>query len=223
MLLSFLQIGLLVGKFSIFISLLVSFMILLDFKKLPLLFRIFGLFFIGSSSIDLINHSFALAGLNNLLFVHLFTVIEFCTMTLFFKEVSKMHNSSLNFQLLLWPGLILIILNSLFIQGLDMFSSYSASMVAAMVIVLSIRFFYHTMDVEENDLLSLSKKVVGLLLVYYSISLVVITFSNEMLNIPSEWQNMVWFMRGIVLMVFRLMIGLFFWQYFSQKRPRLSL
>ena len=79
-------------------------------------------------------------------------------MTLFFREVSKMHNSRLNFELLIWPGLIFIILNTLFIQGLDMFSSYSASMVAAMVIVLSVRFLYHTMDSEPNHQLTLSKK-----------------------------------------------------------------
>jgi len=217
MLLSFMQVGLFVGKISIFIGLLVSLLILIDFKKLPVFFRLLALFYIGSASIDLINHSFAVSGLNNLLFVHLFTFIEFCTMTLFFREVSKMHNSRLNFELLIWPGLIFIILNTLFIQGLDMFSSYSASMVAAMVIVLSVRFLYHTMDSEPSHQLTLSKKVIGLLLVYYSISLVVITFSNEMLSIPREWQNGVWFIRSIVLLVFRVMIGIYYWQYFKQS------
>lgn len=217
MLFSFLQIGFFVGKISIFIGLLVSLLILIDFRKLPVFFRLLALFYIGSASIDLINHSFAVSGLNSLLFVHLFTFIEFCTMTLFFREVSKMHHSRLNFELLIWPGLILIILNTLFIQGLDMFSSYSASMVAAMVIVLSVRFLYHTMDSETSHQLSLSKKVIGLLLVYYSISLVVITFSNEMLSIPREWQNGVWFIRGIVLLVFRVMIGIYYWQYFKQS------
>ena len=192
-------------------------LILIDFKKLPVFFRLLALFYIGSASIDLINHSFAVSGLNNLLFVHLFTFIEFCTMTLFFREVSKMHNSRLNFELLIWPGLIFIILNTLFIQGLDMFSSYSASMVAAMVIVLSVRFLYHTMDSEPSHQLTLSKKVIGLLLVYYSISLVVITFSNEMLSIPREWQNGVWFIRGIVLLLFRVMIGIYYWQYFKHS------
>lgn len=217
MLLSFLQIGFFVGKISIFIGLLASFLMLFDFRKLPLFFRLLALFYIGSASIDLINHSFAVSGLNNLLFVHLFTLIEFCTMTLFFREVSKMHNSRLNFGLLLWPGIILIILNTLFIQGLDMFSSYSASMVAAMVIVLSVRFLYHTMDSDQSQLQILSKKVISLLLVYYSISLVVITFSNEMLSIPREWQNAVWFTRSFVLLVFRVMIGIYYWQYFKQS------
>jgi hypothetical protein len=217
MLLSFLQVGLFVGKISIFIGLLVSLLILIDFNKLPQFFRLLALFYIGSASIDLINHSLAIAGLNNLLFVHLFTFIEFCTMTLFFREVSKMHHSGLNFNLLLWPGLVFVILNTLFIQGLDIFSSYSASMVAAMVIVLSVRFLYHTMDSEQDSQLSLAKKVIPLLLVYYSISLVVLTFSNEMLSISREWQGAVWFIRGMVLLVFRLMIGIYYWQYFKQS------
>lgn len=214
----FLKLTYIFGQVSILIGMITSLLILIRFNKVPVEMQIFGIYFIISSCIDLIILTSAQANITNLAFVHLFTLIEFTFMVLFFRACSQWHASKINFSLLLWPGMALILINSLFVQGLDVFSSYSASLVAGIVVALSIRFLYHTMDMEEAIFLGILKKIVGFLLVYYAVSMVVIVFSNQLLTIPIEWHRMIWIIRGMTLMALRIMVGYVVIKYFIRSQ-----
>lgn len=196
-----------IGHSSIVVSFFLSLFVLLQYRALPSVLKIFGLYLIFSFCTEIITTSMMWAGRNNLIYIHCFTLIEFWVLTLFFKECNKYHPSILPYHFILMGGALVIILNSIFVQPLYEFNSYTASMVGWIVILYIIRFLYHTMDLEANHTLSTVKKLVVWMLVYYAATAVVLAFSNEMLGIPKDWQRAVWLVRSFILLMVRIGFG----------------
>ncbi|MBK7222298.1 MAG: hypothetical protein IPH94_13520 [Saprospiraceae bacterium] len=169
--------------------------------------QLIGIYLIFSFCTEIITTSMMWAGRNNLTYIHCFTLIEFWVLSLFFKECNKHHPSMLPYYYILMGGTVIILLNSLFVQPLYEFNSYTASMVGWIIILYCIRFLYHTMDLEPSHPLLMIKKLVVWMLVYYAATAVVLAFSNEMLGIPKDWQRGVWLLRSFILLIVRMAIG----------------
>lgn len=195
------------GHVSIVVSFILSLLVLWRFKKLDRTLQLIGIYLIFSFCTEIITTSMMWAGRNNLIYIHCFTLIEFWVLSLFFKECNKHHPSMLPYNYILMGGTVIILLNSLFVQPLYEFNSYTASMVGWIIILYCIRFLYHTMDLEPSHPLLMIKKLVVWMLVYYAATAVILAFSNEMLGIPKEWQRGVWLLRSFILLIVRIAIG----------------
>jgi len=154
--------------------------------------------------------SLAENNISNLFLFHVNTLIEFWFLIIFFHASDKKYGKKFPLDIVLSIGVIMIMVNTLFIQKLDTFNSYSATLVNIALLISSFRFFFNTMDAEITDELKTLKVVVSCLLLVFGTSLIVLLFSNAMLDISTTYQLYIWAFRGILILVTKVIIGFLF-------------
>jgi len=154
--------------------------------------------------------SLAENNISNLFLFHVNTLIEFWFLIIFFHASDKKYGKKFPLGFVLSIGVIMIMVNTLFIQKLDTFNSYSATLVNIVLLISSFRFFFNTMDAEITDELKTLKVVVSCLLLVFGTSLIVLLFSNAMLDIATTYQLYIWDFRGILILVTKVIIGFLF-------------
>jgi hypothetical protein len=76
------------------------------------------------------------------------------------------------------------------------------------------------MDAEVTDELKTIKIIVSCLLLVFGTSLIVLLFSNAMLDISTTYQLYIWDFRGILILVTKVIIGFVFANLVYQSRTK---
>lgn len=178
---------------------------LIYYAKLDHVFQIFALYLIVSGSFDLVSNAMADMGQNNLMYLHLFTLVELILLGSFFRSISRRISSNQVWKMIFTVLIFGVVGNSLFIQSLGKFNSYSST--ACSIFILFTCVWYFTQSLSERvtrRVRSIHWIVVGLF-IYHSVSMVIMIFSNLLLQLESDGKAAIWITRAIIIVITKLL------------------
>lgn len=157
---------------------------------------------------------------NNLPLLHLHTLGEFLLLSYFY--VGLLNAPSLlsqNFKGTTITIALLIICNTLFLQSIYGFNTYSKTMVQFILIIYAILYFF---DLSEQDALEIMDKkylrlINSAILIYYSGSLFIFMFSNYFLQNNLNLPSGLWAFNTILNLVFLSLVSFSLWQIIYRK------
>ena len=167
-----------------------------------------------SAIISFTSIALAESGQNNLPLLHLFTLLEGVLILLFYQKCldSYLHRI---FFLIAGTGFVCFcFIDSLFIQNIFKFNTYSRFAEAFMIVCLALYFFYVTLGIETKEQWyrnSLILVNIGLLL-YFSSSLLLFLFSQVLLS-NRQINIAAWVIHATLVMIMYILFAIGFLQY----------
>jgi hypothetical protein len=168
--------------------------------------RIYIIYMLLGSIIELVATSFSRVGRNNLVFIHLDTLLSFIVLTLFFANMFSIAKDR-NLKLVLLTGASLIIINSICFQPITTYNSHTLTAVGAYIIGCCLYYFYRFIDqLQTNTQDIFTKYAVWSIFVLHIISIVVFILGNSLLEVENPAQAIIWFVRALIMLFIKAMI-----------------
>lgn len=179
----------------------------IQYKSFDKSLKILTVYFVLAFFAELTSYFLAKNSINNLFIFHIFSLIEYGLLFLFFKELFFDFRKKKLIDLLIILGLLFLILNSLYIQGLNKFNSYGLAFVSSSIMALSILFYKTLLDKGELGLsFEKHKWIVFGIFMSHAVSIVVLLFSNAISGFDKSNQLIVWILRAILSGMAKLII-----------------
>lgn len=189
------------------VSVLTAFLVIFKFRKFTDYLQYYIFWLINGAFMEILSMILAFYGITNLFVFHLNALTEFSILVLFFNALFTEKNGK-GIRLVLYPGISLILLNSVFIQPPDTINSYPLTLISFGTMLIAIFYFIKLTDIE----MSLDNKLfrtilVGSVFIMHGTSLFPLLFGNYlMVNFDWNSQMMVWLVRASVIMIVKLII-----------------
>jgi hypothetical protein len=156
--------------------------------------------------------------IHNIYLIHVHSLIEYGLLIVFFDKLFTKAGKKSPI-IMLYPGLALILFNSVFIQKIDTFNSYSLTAISFVVVLLCIYYFYVLSDLNYT----LDKKLflsitVGSVFILHTSSLIPLLFSNFLLNAKSENEIVIWLLRALIILIIKILTFYALLPYLFSKR-----
>ena len=185
------------------------------YKSLPEPIRLLSHYLFFNLLIEVCAKTIPFPNNNNLPLLHLYTLGEFVLLSLFFKSLIKKPSA---FQKYFWVFiglfLVLIIGNTIFLQGIFEFNSYAKTGVQVVLITYSVLYFYNLSN--EVDLTNPYQKSLRLinsaLLIYFSGSLFIFMFSNYLTKHKIDIHHGFWAFNAFLNLVFQILVLVGIWR-----------
>jgi len=162
------------------------------------------IYYVISAVVSMLSETFSLNFGTNIFIFHLYSIAELIILGKVFMFLLRPIKFRLNFNLLFWFILLLTILNSLFVQGLDEFNSISATIISLFVISMSIIYFNHSLNNPQPTKEDICVKwLVIAIFLYHSVSLIVFMFSNFMF---AKDDILIWNVRAILVVLTKVVV-----------------
>lgn len=188
-------------------------------KALPKEIKTLGLFLAVDLLTELSAGWLSGKGINNMPLLHFYTLLEFATLSVFYKGVLLRWRF---FQTWFWGWVsavvILLLCNSLFVEPIMGFNSNAKTLVQAVMIGYAVGHFFGSFG--KSDFTKPRPFALALInsgiLVYYSGSLFVFMFS-KILNDPAnpssaQVQAVFWLLNSFLFLIFQLLILVALWK-----------
>jgi hypothetical protein len=162
---------------------------------------------------------------NNLFGLHIYTIVQFVVLTLFFRNCFKIFNIKFKYFLILGIGICPILLNSIFIQPLDTFNSYTRFLVELYMILISIFLFIVLIQNRKHDqqYMQASVTFISTLFIEASGSLIFYLYSNKIIKMDKYYSDILFDIRLGVNYVVMLLISYGLYQIYMKNRTNLKL
>lgn len=145
--------------------------------------------------------------INNLLGLHIYTLLEFFILVIFFFYILKKLDFKLPIKKIIIIGGLLIISNSIFFQPFHVFPSNSRIAVEFFIILLCI--FYLVLMIKYTRKKNSYKPInlfISAILVKSSFSSVLYLFSNSIMKMQTELRDQLWTFRVFINLVATILI-----------------
>lgn len=171
------------------------------FRELPSFARVIALLLLLSGVSQLVVIFLANAGVNNLPVFHAYTLVEVLLLLWFFHHLPDAATATNYLYIIGGIFLVFTLLNTLFIQNLFHFNSYSRSIEALLVLFLCLGYFGRQL-LEDR----LSFKQAGLwfvigLFIYFSSSFALFVVSNLSLALDKYFDWIMWNIHATMLLI----------------------
>lgn len=192
----------------ILVILFVSIILLVrNWKQMPQGFKVLSVYLFWNLLIEMVVLSLP-KGTNNLPLLHLHTVVEFVLFSFLYREIGLFDRLGRQGFFLFSGGVILLlILNSVFLQDIYSYNSYAKTLVQVCLIIFALAYLF---EFREK-----SKEVPGFsyvnsaILIYYSGSLFVFMFGNALLG--NKYNDTFWFINSLLNLAFQILILIGIW------------
>ena len=206
----------------VFLTLLVGFISILYYRRFGSVEKFFVYYIWMSAFFELFAMSVNLESVNNVLVdygwknnlpgLHLFTILQFILLVLFFSRVLQKYLVDFLWKIVLIIGSLLILANSIFIQSIFEFNSYSKTVVELAIILASMFYFVKLMlsDIIKDHNVVLTYFVTAVF-VNASVSILIHLFSNSIMQMEQEFLTQLWNVRTMVniLTQFIILYGIY--------------
>ncbi|MCB0647290.1 MAG: hypothetical protein KDC49_11540 [Saprospiraceae bacterium] len=146
-------------------------------------------------------------GINNLFLFHVYALSEVLLLSFLFAKLPGAWDKPSE-NLLRWAVVLLILVNSIFIQKIDTFNSYGLTLSGLVVIFYCVRFFLKMIDMGIAGLeFHTQKWLVSGIFLAQLVSLVVLFCSNFILSFERDIQLLVWISRSLFVLLSKLIIA----------------
>lgn len=200
---------------TIILSVVLALAIILKFSQLSLPLKFVGVYLIVGASIEIVSSAYFSVEQSNLVFLHLFSFFEIVFLTHLFHVLFKILNSTIKIYYIAIPGIIFVILNSIFIQDIYQLNTYSSILTSTYIIGYCIHFFVLILDFKApNSQFATLKWFIICLFIFHSISLGFMVFGSLLKDLSRQAQSIVWTFRGAVMLVTKVILIASFAQLF---------
>lgn len=157
---------------------------------------------------------------NNLPGLHLYTLFQFILLTLFFNACFKELSDRFKYKWVLAIGTVGIITNSIFVQSIFTYNSYSKSLVELYVIIMSLTLFKLLLSDKTHEQAEMKPSVsfVSAVFLQSSVSIIFYIYSNDIMNMKASLMNFIMALRIVInyISMFIIIFGL--WQISTKKK-----
>ena len=195
------------------------FLIWRRYSRLPLPFKWLAVFQIINLITLVVSGILFDRAINNLPLLHLYTILEFLALSLFFRSLIKNPTwLPRHFWIFVLSVISLMLLNSAFLQSIYEFNSYAKTLVQVIIITYCVLYFYNlSNEVDHTDSFQRSLRLINsALIVYYSGSLFIFMFSNLFLSNAVRMPSGLWLFNALLYLVFQLLILISVWGTFRR-------
>jgi hypothetical protein len=179
------------------ITLITALFFLFNYSKFGPAPKAFGYYLVLRAIFEVLASMLMEGGSNNLPYLHLYTLFEFLFLMYFFSRVFVPGRS---WALAAGIGGLIIILNSLFVQDINEFNSYSKSLVCLTFILMSIYTLFKIFGRYNRDVMDAYavKLFCYGLLINLAGSFTLYLFSNLIVLLSLETQQALWVVNVIL-------------------------
>lgn len=190
------------------IHILLSVCIIVTLFKSSAELKLISVYLLIAIFVDVLSSKLAYAGYNNLFILHIYSLVEFILFSTIIFKLLKNRRQKQGILIAGVIGIILIILNTIFIQSLDQFNSYSAAFVSFSIILYCILYFSQLINLSDTTTVEMTviKWIIIMLFIYHNINLIALFFSNSLLNLTEKSFMIIFFIRLIVTIITRSII-----------------
>lgn len=153
----------------------------------------------------------------NLPLLHIYTIGEFLLLSLFYEQLLPKR---FFWNRLFWPFtgvvLLLIILNSLYLQPPETFNSNARTLVQVVYIIFAVQYFFYLTSSEDAAAPSL-RWINSAVLIYYSGSLFIFMLSNYLQQRGIAMPRSFWAFNGFLNLIYQLLILRGLWMGVSRQ------
>lgn len=212
------SLNLLISMFS-YVVLLINILMCSSFlKKTNSFFKWLDLFLILGFIIQICMMFFYLKSSNNLPFVHIYALLEFILLSLFYKEILTKYILFQKNQIYFIIGIsILIVLNTIFLQPLNTFNSNIKSLTQIIYIGYAIAYFFQAPFEKNNPLHQFLNLINSAILLYYAGSLFIFMFSSIFPKM-SDFHRIFWVANALLYIIFQLLVFAALWTFQRQTK-----
>ncbi len=146
---------------------------------------------------------------NNLPLLHVLTVVQIIVWPYFYSKVMRPDATYRKYMpWIMGVGLVLVVFNTLFLQGLDQFNSYAITLVLVVVILLALDFAFNFSVVSgvNKELAKILQRINASVLLYYCGSLFVFMFSGYAARTWANGYNVLWNINVVLNCIFYLVV-----------------
>lgn len=190
------------------------FLALINVRSYPKELKIITLQLLLVALIGSYSASLWLASKNNLPVLHIYTMVEFSTIMLFYQVVFKAVIQKKWFFLLIGTFLIFCLVNVFYIQNWYMFNTYPRTLESILVISASLYYYYKIM--RQSLYVRIEKSPVFWIntgfFIYFSGSFLLFTLSNYILPLSKVFNLIVWQLHAFLSIILYTFIFIGLWQ-----------
>lgn len=152
---------------------------------------------------------------NNLPVLHIYTMVEFTTIILFYQTIFKTYFSKRWAWLVISVFLIFCLVNATYIQDWKMFNTYPRTLESILVIGASLYYYYKITrqtlytQIEKSPVFWINTGF----FIYFSGSFLLFTISNYILPFSFKFNMMVWQFHAFLSIVNNILIFIGLWQH----------
>lgn len=156
----------------------------------------------------------SLNGLNNLKFLHFFTLSEFVLISLWYNSFMKnLMFLNLIQKSLIGVSTIIIILNTIYIQPINTFNTYAKALSSLLLILNPILYYLDKTSVNElMDIPNWMSFINAAVVLYFSGSLFIFMTSSYFSFNISEYNKIPWVINAMLYFLFQLLINIGLWR-----------
>jgi len=203
----------------LFLSGIIAGISLTKYKGFDYSLKVLSIYFVLAFIFEAVSLYLARNGINNLFLFHIYAIIEFSLLVAFFSNLIYSQKARKYIYLFMILGILFLIADSVFIQGISVFNSYGLFFVSATVLTMSILFFKMLLD---KGALGLSyerhKWLIFGIFITHAVSIIVLFFSNAISGFEKSNQYILWILRSMLIVVAKLIIGLAFLKNYAADR-----
>jgi len=157
---------------------------------------------------------------NNLPGLHLYTLFQFVLLTLFFNACLKELSDWFKYKWILAIGTIGIIANSLFVQSIFTYNSYSKSVVELYIIIMSLALFKLFLSDKTHEPINMKASVsfVSAVFLQSSVSIILYIYSNDIMEMKASLRDLLFYLRIVINYISLFMIIFGMWQIFARGK-----
>lgn len=167
-----------------------------------------------SAFTQVISFTFWKLRINNLPILHIYTVLEYLVLIQFYRFLLKGVFTSVFFLILsaLFP--VFSIVNSLFFESIFTFNTMARSLEALILIFMAVNWFVKIVAEDENE----RERYRGInyinmgLLVYFSGSIVLFAFSNQISVLSQNFYMNIWTLHTLLTVQLYMLITIGLWK-----------
>lgn len=162
-------------------------------------------------------------GINNLPLLHIYTLLEFLLLSLFFGELLAKTAKNRTYLLYYMAGVsALIVLNTALLQDLFTFNSNAKTLTQCSFILFSVVWLFQTSaePIHENTAQNTSLfYIIAAILLYYAGSLFIFMASNALARLE-KLASLPWLINAALYFVFQLLVATGLWRFLRTKYIR---
>lgn len=146
----------------------------------------------------------------NLPLLHVYTAGEFVLFSLFYRQIlDEQSVFKTYFNWILPVGLLLVVLNTVFLQGIFEFNSYAKSLVQIVIILYALDYAFRIAEPEGDT--RVLRLINAAILIYYCGSLFIF-MASQFESVAREPFRLLWTVNKVLNLIFQLLILTALWK-----------
>ena len=186
---------------------------LLRYRKFPKELKLISIYVMICAMFEIVSHYLWSHKINNLPLLHLYIPVTFTMLFLFYKHILRNQIKKYIWYLIAIVFYLFSIIDSVWLQGLYNFNSYTINLENAIMVFFSILCFYRigkemkVLQLERYPIFWINTGV----LFYYSGSLLLFTLSNEAISFSRTIRMHIWNLHALFVMLMYFLISIGLW------------